>query len=444
MSLSDLNLVKAEKLNRTIFVRDNLEVLRCIEDNTVDLIYLDPPFNSNKNYGSPIGGTLAGEHFKDIWTYKDTDNAWWGELSENYPNLYEMIHAVGCINGNNDKAYLIFMAMRILEMRRLLKDTGSIYLHCDQTMSHSIKLIMDAIFGKRNFKNELVWCYNNGGQPKDRFPKRTDHIFFYSKTNKAPFYIDKVRVPYSESTIKKYKYEDEKGKYRLMGRGISGSPIQSKRDVSKEWEKKRPDLTYRYYLKKGKAPNNWFIMDSINQNSKERCGYSTQKPLALLERIIKASCPENGLVLDPFCGCATACIASEKLQRKWIGIDLSPKAKELIKLRMKKELGLSSQLVKIRKDLPIKNAPKPSKNIKRDLYGKQEGYCAGCHFHFQIVNLTIDHYIPLSQGGQDTDDNLQLLCGHCNSVKGDRPMEFLISHLQKQKTPESAVYHPIE
>ena len=255
---SDKSRVKAEKLNRTIFIRDNLDVLRCIDDQTVDLIYLDPPFNSNKKYGSPIGSKEAGFHFKDMWYLSDTDESWWGELSDKHPDLYEIIHAVGCINGNKDKSYLIYMTMRLLEMHRVLKDTGSIYLHCDQIMSHSLKLVMDAIFGKKNFKNELVWCYNNGGQPKDRFPKRTDHILFYSKTNKAPFYIDKVRVPYSESTIKKFKYEDKRGKYRLMGRGINGSPIQSKRDVSIEWEKKRPDLTYRYYLKNGKAPNNWF------------------------------------------------------------------------------------------------------------------------------------------------------------------------------------------
>ena len=333
----------------------------------------------------------------------DTDDACWGELAGKYPKLYSILRAIGIVNGDKDKAHLIYMTMRLIELHRVLKETGSIYLHCDQVMSHSLKLIMDAIFGKKNFKNEIIWCYNNGGQPKDRFPKRTDHILFYSKTKKNSFFLDSIRVPYSKSTIKKFKYEDDKEKYRLMGRGIKGSPIQSKRDVALEWEKKRPDLTYRYYLKKGKAPNNWFLMDSINQNSKERTGYSTQKPLALLERLIKASSKEGDLVLDPFCGCATACIAAEKLNRKWIGIDISSLAERLVKERLVNELGLTSQLVNIRKLLPVKNTPKPSRNIKNILYGKQGGDCAGCGGHFQIRNFEIDHKYPKSKGGQDTD-----------------------------------------
>ena len=145
---TDALYVDANKLNRTIFIRDNLEVLRTLADKSVDLIYLDPPFNSNKNYGAPIGSKQAGFHFKDMWFLSDTDEAWWGELSDKHSNLYEIIHAVGCVNGDRDKAYLIYMAMRLLEMKRVLKDTGSIYLHCDQTMSHSLKLVMDAVFNR--------------------------------------------------------------------------------------------------------------------------------------------------------------------------------------------------------------------------------------------------------------------------------------------------------
>ena len=138
----DKEFVNASKLNRTIFIRDNLEVLRCIEDKTVDLIYLDPPFNSNKNYGSPIGSKEAGFHFKDMWYLSDTDEAWWGEIAKKNKKLYSILRAVGIVNGTKDKSYLIYMAMRLLELYRILKDTGSIYLHCDQTMSHSLKLIM--------------------------------------------------------------------------------------------------------------------------------------------------------------------------------------------------------------------------------------------------------------------------------------------------------------
>lgn len=136
------------------------------------------------------------------------------------------------------------------------------------------------------------------------------------------------------------------------------------------------------------------------------------------------------MILDPFAGCATACIVAEKLGHKWIGIDLSPLAEKLVKERLVNELGLASKLVNIRKDLPIKNAPKPSKNIKHILYGLQKGYCNGCKVHFQFRNFHIDHKTPKAKGGQDTDSNLQLLCGHCNSVKGDRPMSYLLAKLK--------------
>ena len=166
-------IVKFPAVNRTIFIQDNLPVLRTLPKNSVDLIYLDPPFNSNKNYGSPIGSKEAGFHFKDMWYLSDTDEAWWGELSDKHPDLYEIIHAVGCVNGDKDKAYLIYMAMRLLEMHRVLRDTGSIYFHCDQTMSHSLKLIMDSVFGKKNFLNEIIWRRIQGAVKRSQFKIKT-------------------------------------------------------------------------------------------------------------------------------------------------------------------------------------------------------------------------------------------------------------------------------
>jgi len=186
--------MNVEKLNRTIFIGNNLEVLRGLRDQSVDLIYLDPPFNSNRNYSSPLGRKESGFHFKDVWCLSDTEEAWWGELSENHPRFYDIIHTVGCINGNKDKAYLIYMGIRLLEMHRILKETGSIYLHCDQTMSHPLKLMMDFLFGKANFVNEIIWYYRTGGVSKKSFAKKHDTIFFYAKNfPEKTFFIKKEK-----------------------------------------------------------------------------------------------------------------------------------------------------------------------------------------------------------------------------------------------------------
>ena len=414
-----------------------MEVLRCIDDKSVDLIYLDPPFNSNKNYGSPIGSKAAGFHFKDMWYLSDTDNAWWGELAGSHPKLYSILRAIGIVNGNKDKSYLIYMAMRLIEMHRILKDTGSIYLHCDQVMSHSLKLILDSVFGKKNFINHITWKKNHHAGARGiskKFSNQSDHIMFYTKTNKK-FFFQKNYLPLTEKAKKRFKYKDKNG--RLYSRDCplgdySKKSISNFEKQGKIYTTKNGKKSLIRFLDESKGrpiSDIWIDINLINSMAKERCGYSTQKPLALLERIIKASCPENGIVLDPFAGCSTACIASEKLGRKWIGIDISPLAERLVKERLIKDLGLASTLVNIRKILPLRNAPKPSKNIKNKLYGEQGGHCKGCEGHFEIRHLEIDHIDPKSKGGADTDSNLQLLCGHCNRTKGNRSMAFLKAQL---------------
>ena len=433
-----------KKLNRHIFIKDNLPVLRAFDDQSIDLIYLDPPFNSNKNYSAPIGSEAAGQHFKDIWTYSDTDDAWWGELSDKYPALYEIIHAVGCINGERDKSYLIAMAMRLLELHRVLKDTGSIYLHCDQTMSHSLKLVMDSIFGKKNFNNEISWRRGTGSSrtKTNRFPRNHDCLLFYSKTKDRNF--KRQFKSYSEKTLKMYRFNDKdgRGEYRLQVLRTYGKQTIEK---FKKDNRIKKSGTGKLYLKQYLNEKPGVAIDDVWENitgmghkaAKEKTGYSTQKPLALLERIIKASSNKGDIVLDPFCGCATTCVAAEKLNRKWIGIDLSSLAGKLVKKRLKRqfeqrELGKDMIYPIIRDTLPIKDAPKPSKDIKHILYGKQRGICNGCNHHFMFKIFHIDHIMPTAKGGQDTDNNLQLLCGPCNSIKGDRDMAYLKARLKEQ------------
>ena len=177
-------------------------------------------------------------------------------------------------------------------------------------------------------------------------------------------------------------------------------------------------------------------MPYLHSQAKERVGYPTQKPLKLLERIIKASSLEGQMVLDPFCGCATACVAAEHLQREWIGIDLSEKAAELVQHRLDDATGIFGKITH-RTDIPVRTdvyQMKHYSNFKNELYGQQEGKCAGCKVLFPFRNMTVDHIIPKSKGGQDNEENLQLLCGACNSMKGNRDMAYLLAKLQKMES----------
>jgi site-specific DNA-methyltransferase (adenine-specific) len=207
-----------------------------------------------------------------------------------------------------------------------------------------LKILLDAVFCARggDFRNELVWCYKSRPQSKKYFGKKHDCIFFYTKNEQYTFNWDVIARPLADETVKKYRLVDENGRqYRLQGRGITGSPIRSAKDVDKKWETTHPELVVRDYLdeKIGVAQEDWWLIDIINQSAKERLGYSTQKPLALLERIIKASSNEGDVVLDAFCGCGTTVDAAQSLNRKWIGIDITYQSVSLILKRLTDRYG---------------------------------------------------------------------------------------------------------
>lgn len=236
---------------------DNLEALKTIEDESVDLVYIDPPFFSNKQYEVVWGDEAEIRSFEDRWE--------------------------GGIEN-----YIEWMKPRVEELYRVLKPTGSFYLHCDWHATAHLRLMMDEMFGEKNFRNEIVWSYKTREFSKRYWNRKHDDILFYVKNTKLPYPfnwdVEGVIEPYSPQTIKKYKYKDEKGYYRLVGRGIKGSPIRSAKDVSPKWEKTHPELVARNYLGKGYAPSDYWFINIINQASKERLGYPTQKPEALLER----------------------------------------------------------------------------------------------------------------------------------------------------------------
>ena len=314
--------------NRTIFCDDNLDVMAGINDGCIDLIYLDPPFNKNKKFTAPIGSSAEGASFKDIFREEDLKKEWLWTIKEDQPELYHFLDGMKGVGKPYNFAYLSYMAIRLLEMKRILKDTGSIYLHCDPNMSHYLKTTMDCIFGENNFRNEIVWRKYAGrkNNAKNKYSTQHDVVLFYAKSTGNLFYG--LWEPHTEKEIsKKYRYKDEDGRrYRLSwGRKYQLTGEQK-----------------RLYLdeSKGRALGNLWVEDGLqlNTSSSERTGYPTQKPLALLERVIKASSNEGDLVLDPFCGCATTCVAAEKLDRQWVGIDISVKAYELVQKRLKKEV----------------------------------------------------------------------------------------------------------
>ena len=449
--------------NRTIFENDNLHILRGLDTDTIDLIYLDPPFNSNRTFEAPTSSEAAGAAFKDTWTLEDLDNAFHGELAEKAPKLYHTISATEFSHGKAMKAYLIMMSIRMLEMHRILKPTGTIYLHCDDNANHYLKMMMDSIFGKDNFRNEIIWqrAVTSKGNLKKGLARDSDTILRYSKTNTFVWNPQAVTIPYDmanldEKTKKQYCYvEPDTGRfvsytsltaqiqdpnshltYELMG--VTRTWRWAKARMLKEIKSGRivqirPGNVPRYkrYLdeQKGKTLNNiWTDIPNLTAKSKERIGYPTQKPLALLERIIRASSNTRDIVLDPFCGCATTCIAAERLQRRWIGIDLSPKSFELVQRRLE-QYGIIKEIIH-RIDNPNPKSYKQDSTHKHKLFGLQEGKCNGCQVAFPFRNMTINHILSKSKRGTDVSDNLQLLCGACNSIKGNGTQEQMIQKLK--------------
>ena len=452
--------------NRTLWTGDNLDILRGLNSESIDLIYLDPPFNSNKNYEAPVGSKAAGAAFKDAWTLSDLDVAWMGLIADEQPAMAHTLKAAGFAHGKGMQSYLTMMAVRLLEMRRVLKDTGSIYLHCDPTASHYLKLLMDAVFGQRNFRNEITWkrtstTKGNFGQGARFWPRAADILLFYSKSEKYGF--TQQFGEYSPAYIENaYRYVEvgTGRRYRLVsmigpGGAAKGNPMYEVLGVTRYWrysEERMRELIdkglvvqskpgavphRKYYLDEGQGvpiQSVWHDIGNLQASAKERVGYPTQKPLALLERIISASSNTGDVVLDPFCGCATACVAAERLGRAWLGIDLSPKATELVNVRLQGSMGslFHNRLVTARTDIPRRtdiDAPINYRKNKHVLFGQQEGRCAGCRMDFPFKIFEVDHVIPQARGGTDHLDNLQLLCPHCNRIKGDWPQEYLVSQL---------------
>ena len=319
-----------------LYFGDNLQILRDhVADESVDLIYLDPPFNSKVSYNVLYRAKNGSQSASQITAFDDTWH--WGKESEvsyhevittGLPKIANLLQALRSFLGTNDMmAYLTMMAPRLVELRRVLKPTGSIYLHCDPTASHYLKLILDAILGASNFRNEIIWHY---GQRtafyKTHLSKKHDVIFLYGKTGEAVLNPVASAWPRDEFLAHRHDVKvDEDGREFIWTDG--GKPgTRYKRFVDE-------------VLAQGKPLDSVWNIPLLNSAAKERLGYPTQKPEELLERIVKASSNEGDIVLDPFCGCGTAIAVAEEMDRRWIGIDVAYMAIPLIKRRLRKSFG---------------------------------------------------------------------------------------------------------
>ncbi len=411
---------RANWRNRTLFHGDNLGFLRAMNSESVDLIATDPPFNKGRDFHATPDSLAAGAKFQDRWSWeRDVHEEWADQITDDYPRLMEAVESARYAHSDGMGAFMCFMAVRLLEMRRVLKDSGSIYLHCDPTASHYLKAVMDAIFGWRNFQNEIVWCYKSGGaSPKRRFSKKHDLILWYSKSKHYVF------NPQSEKSynrgLKPYRFKgvqefcDEIGWHTVVG-------------MKDYWE-----------------------IDMVGRTSKERIGYPTQKPLALYERMICASSNEGDIVCDPFAGCATTLVAAERLQRQWVGMDIWERAHEVVVERLRDTTGLFGKVtftdklphrtddgeeaapflrVKVRVKEP--EGPRWTRAEMYEHLLEQNGpRCQGCDRTFDDPRyLELDHNTPRSDGGLNHISNRILLCGPCNRLKSNT---YTLSGLRRE------------
>ncbi len=349
-----------------LYYGDNLAVLRKeIPDDSVDLIYLDPPFNSNANYNilfkSPTGSSSDAqiEAFEDTWHWNDAAEDAFDQVARSgNTRAFDLLNAIRRFLGENDMmAYLAMMAVRLIELHRVLKPTGSLYLHCDQTASHYLKLLLDGVFGADRFRNEIIWKRTTAHSDGGRWGRNADTILFYARGAK-PVWVQAF-APYDADYAARFRQADPDGRLwmddNLTAKGLSGGGYTyAYKGVTSLWRMplatmKKLDrngrlhftrsggIRLKRYLDEAKGmpvQAVWADIPALNSQAQERLGYPTQKPVALLERIIAASSNEGDVILDPFCGCGTAVHAAQKLGRQWIGIDVTHLAISLIEKRM--------------------------------------------------------------------------------------------------------------
>ena len=417
--------------NRTLYHGDNLDILQGMNSETIDLIATDPPFNKSRDFHATPDSLAKGARFVDRWSWdKDVHQEWIDAIKDDWEGAWAVIEAARVASGEDMAAFLCWLGVRLMEMHRLLKPTGSIYLHIDHTAHAWVKALMDGVFGRKNFRNEVVWFYKTGGVSRRWFGRKHDTLLFYSKTDSYAFNSQKEKSylthKYGFSNVE--IHEDDGGYYTMVGM----------RDV---WD-----------------------IPALRGNQPETTGFPTQKPIALYERIIKASSEEGDIVLDPFCGCATTPVAAERLGRQWVGIDIWDGAYRIVLDRLEAlnlavpkigggggtdVLPANPRLITFG-DVTYSTTPPPRDddnevatpgfrlkiqrpveaweklthreivNILLKAQGSSEGViCGGCGRVLEPEFMELDHITPKSDRGANHILNRILLCRPCNGRKRD-------------------------
>ncbi len=483
--------------NRTLFHGDNLAFLRAMNSESVDLIATDPPFNKGRDFHATPDSLAAGARFQDRWSWeRDVHEEWTDRITDDYPRLMEAIESARYAHSDGMGAYMCFMAVRLLEMHRLLKPTGSIYLHCDPTASHYLKAVMDAIFGQENFRSEIIWKRTGSHGGASRWGPIHDTILFAAKSRAQRW--NRTFQPYSEEYLAShYSHQDARGRYQpvsLTGTGtrtgesglpwrgvdptavgrhwaVPGAALQAafpdRTDLDELTTQQRLDLLDEagliHWPPRGKVPRQKryadenpgvplqdMVTDIAPAGGAERNGYPTQKPLALYERMIRASSNEGDIVLDPFAGCATTLVAAERLRRQWVGMDIWEGAHRLVEDRLADTTGLFGSVTFtadppertddggeaapfLRVKVRVKE-PEGPRWTRAEMYAHlldQHGpRCMGCDRTFDDPRyLELDHNTPRSDGGLNHISNRVLLCSPCNRLKSNT---YTLSGLRRE------------
>ena len=458
--------------NRTLFHGDNLDFLRAMNSESVDLIATDPPFNKGRDFHATPDSLAKGAKFQDRWSWeRDVHEEWTDQIKDDYPRLMEAIESAKHAHSDGMGAFMCFMAVRLLAMRRVLKPTGSIYLHCDPTASHYLKAIMDAIFGQKNFQNEIVWkrtttVKGNFGQSSKFFGPVTDTLLFYSKTKDHQF--NQPFAPYSEEYIERsYRHieRDTGRRYQLVsmtgpGGASKGNPQYEVMGVTRYWRYSKEQMAdliakglvmqpkpggvprRKYYLDEGRGvavQSLWEDIPNLHAHAKERTGYPTQKPLELYERIVKASSNEGDMVLDPFCGCATTLVAAERLNREWVGIDIWDEAHETVIQRLQRE-GLAGPDGSLGEALPLYGKIHYSREpLERTDSGETATVALETINRKQLAawqKLSHKQMVAILQEAQaDADEPKLVVCAGCGRKLEPEFME--LDHLTPKSEPHS-------